>query len=169
MDATAFVAVATACSPQVDIATSRALVATESAFNPWAIGVVNGALERQPRTRSEALATARMLQASGANFSVGLGQINRSNFERLGLTLDAAFQPCANLAAMQSVLMECFAKARDSPSDSEGDQAALRRALSCYYSGNFATGFRQGYVRKVLAASAAEPPTRLLPLPQENP
>jgi type IV secretion system protein VirB1 len=33
------------------------------------------------------------------------------------------------------------------------DQTALRQALSCYYSGNFATGFRHGYVRKVVAAA----------------
>ena len=58
----------------------RALVSVESAFNPWAIGVVGGAL-RQPRTRAEALATAKALQDAGWNFSVGLGQINVGNFE----------------------------------------------------------------------------------------
>ena len=42
----------------------------------------------------------------------GLGQINVGNFERLGLTLDAAFEPCTNLGAMQSVLAECFDRAR---------------------------------------------------------
>ena len=40
-----------------------------------------------------------------------------------------------------------------------GDQVALRQALSCYYSGNFATGFRHGYVRKVVAAAARPVPT----------
>jgi type IV secretion system protein VirB2 len=30
-----------------------------------------------------------------------------------------------------------------------GRSGRLRQALSCYYSGNFATGFRHGYVRKV--------------------
>ena len=37
----------------------------ESTFNPHAIGVVGGSLERQPRSRDEALATARALQSSG--------------------------------------------------------------------------------------------------------
>ena len=36
-------------------------------------------------------------------------------------------------------------------------QVALRQALSCYYSGNFATGFRHGYVRKVIVAARAVP------------
>jgi type IV secretion system protein VirB1 len=163
MDTSVFLALALACAPQVHADTAHALVSVESAFNPWAIGVVGGALVRQPRQRAEALATARALQASGWNFSVGLGQINVGNFERLGLTLDSAFEPCTNLAAMQSVLAECFDRARapaatataaTAPATSPPvDQAALRQALSCYYSGNFATGFRHGYVRKVVAAA----------------
>jgi len=112
MDASVFLALALACAPQVHAHTAHALVSVESAFNPWAIGVVGGALVRQPRHRAEALATARALQAAGWNFSVGLGQINIGNFERLGLTLDAAFDPCTNLGAMQSVLAECFDRAR---------------------------------------------------------
>ncbi len=156
MDASAFLALALACAPQVHADTARALVSVESAFNPWAIGVVGGALVRQPRHRSEALATAKALQASGWNFSVGLGQINVGNFERLGLTVETAFEPCANLAAMQTVLAECFDRASGSASKAV-DQVALRQALSCYYSGNFDTGFRHGYVHKVIVAARAVP------------
>ena len=64
---------------------------------------------------------------------------------------------------MQSVLAECFDRARapaaTAPATTTAatpppvDQTALRQALSCYYSGNFATGFRHGYVRKVVAAA----------------
>jgi len=73
------------------------------------------------------------------------------------LTLDSAFEPCANLAAMQSVLAECFDRASAPMTNAPVAQAALRRALSCYYSGNFATGFRHGYVRKVVAAAVSAP------------
>jgi len=39
-----------------------------------------------------------------------------------------------------------------------GDQQqALRAALSCYYSGNFETGFRHGYVQKVVANAGDVP------------
>jgi len=154
MEATAFVAMALACAPQVHVATASALVTVESSFNPWAIGVVGGALERQPRSRAEALATARALRANGWNFSIGLGQINITNFKRLALTLESAFDPCTNLNAMQSLLLDCFERARPPPSPLDADQVSLRRALSCYYSGDFAAGLRQGYVRKVVAASA---------------
>lgn len=156
MGASVFLALALACAPQVHADTAQALVSVESAFNPWAIGVVGGALVRQPRHRAEALATARVLQAAGWNFSVGLGQINVGNFERLGLTVESAFEPCANLTAMQTVLAECFDRASGSASKAV-DQVALRQALSCYYSGNFDTGFRHSYVRKVVVAARAFP------------
>lgn len=160
MDASAFLTLVLACAPQVHADTARALVRVESAFNPWAIGVVGGALARQPRHRAEALATARALHAAGWNFSVGLGQINVGNFERLGLSVESAFEPCANLAAMQTVLAECFDRASGSASKAV-DQVALRQALSCYYSGNFDTGFRHGYVRKVILAARAVPTAQL--------
>lgn len=156
-----FLALLLACSPQVHAATASALVQVESGFNPWAIGVVGGALARQPRHRAEALATARALQAQGWNFSVGLAQINVGNFKQLGLQLDTAFEPCNNLQAMQRVLGECFERSRASV---PAEQTALRRALSCYYSGNFSTGFRHGYVRRVaVAVGAARAAGRPLP------
>lgn len=153
MDPSTFLALALACAPQVHTSTVQALVSVESAFNPWAIGVVDGALLRQPRHRNEAIATAQALRAAGRNFSVGLAQINVGNFSRLGLSLATAFEPCTNLAAMQAVLTECFERALRRSARSSADQAALRAALSCYYSGNFTTGFRHGYVRKVVAAA----------------
>ncbi len=160
MDASVFLALALACAPQVHADTARALVSVESAFNPWAIGVVGGALVRQPRNRAEALATAKALRDTGWNFSVGLGQINVGNFDRLGLTVETAFEPCANLAAMQTVLAECFDRASGAAARA-ADQVALRQALSCYYSGNFDTGFRHGYVRKVVVAARAVPTAQL--------
>ena len=87
-------------------------------------------------------------KAGGWNYSVGLDQINKANFARYGLTFETAFEPCANLRAMQAILGDCFgrASARAEP------QVALRQAFSCYYSGNFQTGFQHGYVQKVVAA-----------------
>ena len=148
MDTSTFSALALACAPMVHASTAHALVAVESSFNPHAIGVVSGMLERQPRNRGEALATSARLRAAGWNFSVGLAQINVHNFGRLGLTPDTAFDPCENLRAMQAVLTECF----DRSAPDRPDQVALRQALSCYYSGNFVTGFRHGYVQRVARA-----------------
>lgn len=150
MDLATLLALLLSCAPHVDPGTAQALVAVESSLNPHAIGVVGGSLERQPRSQREALATARALREAGWNFSVGLAQINLHNLSRLGLELDKAFEPCANLGAMQHILNECFERSRRSASRARtSDQQALRQALSCYYSGNFVTGFEHGYVRRV--------------------
>lgn len=152
MDSGTFTTLAAACAPLVHPDTARALVMVESGMNPHAIGVVGGVLDRQPRRLGEALATARALQQQGWNFSVGLAQINVRNFERLGLTTQTAFDPCTNLRAMQTVLGECLARTERGASE----QTALRKTLSCYYSGDFVTGFRHGYVRRI--AHAVNPP-----------
>jgi len=145
-----FAAIALACAPHVDATTTRALVAVESSFNPYAIRVADGVLDRQPRNRAEALTTARVLRAAGWSFSAGLAQISVRNWERTGLTAETAFEPCANLNAMQRILRECYARAWTLGWD---EQARLRAALSCYYAGNFSGGFREGYVDRVLAAA----------------
>ena len=148
MDTATFFAFALTCAPGVHSGTALALADAESSLNPHAIGIVGGRLERQPRTRAEALATARQFMRDGWNFSVGLAQINWHNLPRLGLTLETAFDPCRNLQSMQSVLSDCFDRASLLSADR---QHALRQAISCYYSGNFKTGFDHGYVRRVVS------------------
>ncbi len=137
-----------ACAPLIAPDTAQAMISVESRGNPFAIGVVAGSLVRQPRSLREAVVTAQALEAGGWNYSVGLVQINRTNFARYGLTVETAFEPCGNLRAMQAILGDCFGRA----SGRAEPQIALRRAFSCYYSGNFQTGFQHGYVQKVVAA-----------------
>jgi type IV secretion system protein VirB1 len=156
MDTATFLALVLVCAPQVHPGTARALVQVESSFNPWAIAVVGGSLDHQPRDRAEALATARALRRAGWNFSLGLGQINVANVDRLGLSLEEAFEPCTNLAALQRVLVDCFERAVSVPEVAPSAQGALRHALSCYYSGNFVTGMQQGYVRHVTHTALAQ-------------
>jgi len=125
------------------------VVRVESSFNPYAIGVVGGRLARQPANLSEALATARMLESRGYNFSVGLAQVNRYNLAKYGLaSYERAFQACPNLQAGARILAECHGRSgRD-----------WGKSFSCYYSGNFTTGFRHGYVQKVYASMRADAP-----------
>jgi type IV secretion system protein VirB1 len=116
------------------------IVNVESGENPYAIGVVGGQLVRQPQNLDEAIATVRMLESKGYNFSVGLAQVNRANLGKYGLdTYEKAFQTCSNLSAGARILAECYAS-------SGGDWG---KSFSCYYSGNFTTGYRDGYVQKI--------------------
>lgn len=115
----------------------------ESGNNPFAIGVVGGRLQRQPRNLAEATATAHMLESRGYNYSLGIAQVNRANLGHYGLdTYAKAFDRCSNLQAGASILADCYARAR-------GDWG---KAFSCYYSGNFLTGYRDGYVQRVYAS-----------------
>ncbi len=118
------------------------VVHVESSRNPYAIGVVGGYLARQPRNLEEALATVKMLKSEGYNFSVGIAQVNRYNLAKYGLqSYSQAFEICPNLRAGSRILRECYDRAQD-----------WGKAFSCYYSGNFVTGFEHGYVQKIFAS-----------------
>ncbi|KRG72069.1 lytic transglycosylase domain-containing protein [Pseudoxanthomonas dokdonensis] len=122
----------------------RHVVQVESSRNPYAIGVVGGHLKRQPKNLQEALATVRMLESKGYNFSVGIAQVNRYNLEKYGLdSYTKAFQVCPNLQAGARILAECYQRHQD-----------WGKSFSCYYSGNAVTGFRHGYVQKIFASMA---------------
>jgi type IV secretion system protein VirB1 len=153
-------ALAQHCMPDVSSSTMTAIVHTESAFNPYAIGVVRGRLVRQPSNLEEALATARALDAGHWNYSVGLAQVNRSNWARLGLTSRDAFDVCRNLAAGGAILERCFRLALAHQRDV---QRALRQSLSCYASGDFVTGYRTGYVQRVVDNATSSIAARALP------
>jgi type IV secretion system protein VirB1 len=135
------------CASQVSPATMAAIVRTESSFNPYAIGVVHGRLLRQPASIEEAKATVRALDAGGWNYSVGLAQVNRANWSRVGLRAQNAFDPCLNLAAGAAILQDCYTQAHMLHTDIQG---VLRASLSCYASGDFTTGYRTGYVQRVV-------------------
>lgn len=125
----------------------RHVVRVESSFNPYAIGVVGGHLVRQPRDLPEALATVRMLEQRGFNFSLGLAQVNRYNLAKYGLrSYEQAFATCPNLQAGSRILAECHRRSGNS----------WGRAFSCYYSGNFVTGYRHGYVQKIYASMRSD-------------
>ncbi|WP_080440040.1 lytic transglycosylase domain-containing protein [Burkholderia ubonensis] len=159
-----FITLAQQCAPQVSLQTMEAIVRTESGFNPFAIGVVQGRLLRQPASEAEAVATAQALAGGGWNFSAGLAQVNRTNWPAYGLNERSAFDPCRNLAAGAAILQGCFELARRARANAQPDpQSTLRASLSCYASGNFSTGYRTGYVQRVVK-NARAPATSLEPV-----
>jgi type IV secretion system protein VirB1 len=164
----AFLALAMQCAPSIHPATLTPIVKTESSFNPWAIGVVGKPLPRQPQSLDEAVTAVKALVEKGADFSIGLGQINRQHFD-VGKP-EQVFDPCTNLRMTAVVLQACYSKASKSEPD---QQAALQQAISCYYSGNLKRGFapeRQfggtSHVQRVLAN--ADGPTITVPALQSG-
>ncbi|MGG5276282.1 transglycosylase SLT domain-containing protein [Pseudomonas syringae pv. coryli] len=134
----AILSLAQQCAPDVAPHTMDTLVQSESSGNPYAIGVVDMTLVEQPKTREEAIATAKSLIAQGARISGGLGQVYMGNWSKLGLTVETVFDPCPNLKAAASVLKVCYAK---SAKEMGEGQPALAAAFSCYYSNNPKRGF----------------------------
>jgi type IV secretion system protein VirB1 len=126
------------------------MATVESSLNPYAIGVVNGRLIRQPRSLLEGISTVTELRRLNARFSAGVLQIYIGNWAALGLDEVSVFEPCKNMQASARILTDCYARATKTSDD---DQVALRRALSCYYSNNFVTGFREGYVQRIVAVA----------------
>jgi len=147
----------------VPAAVMRAVAKVESSFNPYAIGVVGDHLVRQPRSLSEATATAERLQELGKNFSVGIAQVNIKNFKKLGIKdWESAFDHCTNARGGASILADCYRRAGGN----------LGHGLSCYYSGTFSVGYEHGYVQRVLnvlgklpgdAGRAGSTPTQIAP------
>lgn len=144
------------CAPEVAPSTMAAIVSVESRGNPYAIGVNRGRQVRQPTSAAEAVAVAKRLLARGANIDLGLGQINSSNLKWLGLSVEAAFDSCSNLAAAARVLTGNYRRAV-----ALGIQSPLGAALSAYNTGSMQRGYGNGYVAKVYRASG----TRLLTSP----
>ncbi|RZT91050.1 type IV secretion system protein VirB1 [Advenella incenata] len=156
------------CAPTVHASTLQALARTESNFNPYAIGVVGGSVA-QPKTLEDAIATVKTLHKAGKNFSMGLAQINKYNLPKFGLSYETVFDPCQNLQTGAQILEDCFNRA-----GSADGQVALQKALSCYYSGNFRTGFRQDfkgqppYVKRIQLAAARNSEEQKLRIPAIN-
>ena len=153
LSTSAFLALAMQCAPSIHPATLTPIVKTESSFNPWAIGVVGEALPRQPQSLDEAVLTVKKLVGEGANFSIGLGQINRQHFDVSHP--ETMFEPCTNLRMTAQLLQDCYTAAAEADPDPQG---VLRKAISCYYSGNLTRGFQaeadfggSSHVQRVLA------------------
>ncbi|MDK4565484.1 transglycosylase SLT domain-containing protein, partial [Kingella kingae] len=85
-------------------------------------------------------AAVKALQSKGMNFSMGLAQVNKMHMSRFNFTAENIFEPCANVRAGAKIFNECHTSAKKR----FGSTAhAIGAALSCYYSGNFTTGFKR--------------------------
>lgn len=143
------------CQDLIEADMMAKIVRVESSGNPYAIGVVGGRLQRQPVDLQEAVRTADYLEKAGYNYSIGLSQVNRVHFKQLAWNGDVqkGFDVCQNLRAGARIYSRCKESAARSLKTSDAISVS-RAALSCYYSGNFVTGEKHGYVDKVLTGAA---------------
>ena len=128
-----FLAAAMQCAASIHPSTALDVARVESGLNPYAIAEIlpggKGVISHFPASRNEAISLAGRLTAQGRRYSVGLMQITSTNFRHYGVTARDLLAPCTNLSVFERILTDCYRRG-----------GSLKRALSCYYSGNFTTG-----------------------------
>lgn len=141
------------CAPNVSTTTMQAIIRTESGGNPNAIGLNKGFKLKYPaRSKEQAIAWVNYLEQHNYNFDVGLAQVNIKNIHKYGYRASDALEPCTNLKMAGDILLKNYQSAK---SQSQTSAEALSKAISAYNTGNFSSGFNNGYVRKVYAAAGS--------------
>lgn len=136
------------CAPYVAPNTLRAIVASETNFNPLAINL-NKPYKLRYKARNIIQATnwVNYLERHKYNFDIGLAQINIVNVHKYGYTAAQALDTCTNLHLMQLILQHDFSQVLKKGYNSH---QALIKTLSAYNTGNYTHGITNGYVAKVI-------------------
>src|SRR5260364_224315 len=85
--------------------------------------------------------------SNGHFVGIGLTQVNSQHLSRLGLTVEQLLDPCTNLRAGVWILTHFYIKALR---QYKNPQSALLAAISAFNTGDFKSGFANGYVQKVM-------------------
>ena len=93
-------------------------------------------------------------------------QLNSRNLSSLGYTIETALDPCSNIAGGAEILSAFYVEA--AAQYGEG-QPALLAALSAYNTGDFARGFANGYVSRVVGIPAITLPAAAVAHPPPDP
>lgn len=139
LSTTAFLALAMQCATTVHPDTALDVARVESGFNPYAIAEIipqserkpgnNGIISHYPKSKDEAISIIDLITKKKRRYSVGLMQITSTNFVRYGISARDLLIPCTNLSVFEKIITDCYQRG-----------GTLKRALSCYYFGNFNTG-----------------------------
>ncbi len=139
LSTTAFLAVAMQCAATVHPSTSLDVARVRSGYNPYAIAEIvpkperkpgdKGFITHMPKSKEDAVSITNQIEAKGRRYSVGLMQITSTNFKRYGVTATDHFQSLHQSFRLRKNHHRLLPAGR-----------RLKRALSCYYSGNFSTG-----------------------------
>lgn len=136
------------CAPSIPQALMKSLVARESNFKQFAIGMdAKQGYVKQPETLEDAVKTIGELKKAGRSFSVGLGQIHISNIEKYNLSWEQAFDPCVNLHTSELILWQFYNQA---VSKGYSGASALFAMLRGYNSGNIEWSVSNGYASAIL-------------------
>lgn len=136
------------CVPNVAPITMIAIINIESKGNPWALGLnKRKKLRYQAQSYEQAVAWANYLETHKYDFDIGIAQVNIRNVHKYGYRAYQLLDPCINLKVAGNILHKNYFQAL---ANSTNEQNALMKAISAYNTGNYKSGFTNGYVRKVV-------------------
>lgn len=146
IDKAALLILLTQCQADVSPSILKRIIDVETHSKPYAIAVVGGG-SIYPKNLADAVQSVETLEAQGKNYSVGLMQVNKNNFEHYGLNKTNVFNSCQNIKAGAAIYAQCYNRAKyKHPNRVQTD--LLNDAASCYYSGNFLRGYKKEKSRK---------------------
>lgn len=134
------------CAPQVSTVTMAAIIRQESGGNPHAINDNTVRLPVSPKSKEEAVSIATQRINAGHSVDMGLAQINSKNLKRLGLTVEQVFDPCTNLQASQTILLDAW----------EGSKGSLIGTLSAYNTGKTNSERGLKYAQQVFSKAGVQ-------------
>lgn len=136
----------TQCAPLISPVTMTAIIRQESGGNPYAINDNTVRLPVAPKTKEEAVVIATQRINAGHSVDMGLTQINSKNLKKLGLTVEQIFEPCTNLKASQSILLDAW----------EGSKGSLIGTLSAYNTGKTSSVAGLKYAQQVIQRAGGQ-------------
>ena len=139
------------CSPMVHWETMSAMVHVESRGHVFAVRDNTTRQAYFPKTVDEAVQLTEGLIAKQHSVDMGLVQINSKNLGLVRMSVREVFDPCKNLYASQTILLDNYQRAIG-----QGlpyGQPALQAALAAYNTGSMSRG--RDYVRRVLDAAGS--------------
>lgn len=137
------------CVPNIAQIPMMAIVQVESKGNPLALNLNKGyKLQFQPQSKAQAQKWVEYLNKHNYNFDIGLAQVNINNVNKYGYKATELLDPCTNLKLGSSILIKNYINALP---DSKSPDEAWQKAISAYNTGNFHSGFTNGYVSQVYA------------------
>lgn len=128
------------CQHLVNPLVIESVITIESGGNPNAVAIVGHPSTWQPSNSILAVSLINALEQQQLNYSVGLMQINKTNFARFGINTTRSVSPCVNISVGAKILYECYERAKKH-FPTERPHHLMNYAASCYFSGNFHTGF----------------------------
>lgn len=157
------------CSdPYAHSSVIKAIVKVESGGDPWAININKKGVRllAKPKTREQAQAWINWFVKNSYNIDIGIAQINIKNIQKMKLNPSDLLDPCLNLKVAGQILLSNY---KNSAKQAKNSDDAVRLAISAYNTGNFRSGFDNGYVNKVMIKYYDKnPPNYAINIPNSN-